>query len=179
MLTRFTGAARRAMVRAGTLALDAGRPTLDTGLLLLALAETRPFVLGTFTATPEAVREHVDTGDARGLLATLGIDLDEVRRRTRGGADDPARWRLARTPFKPLRVVLYGPLGEVPLAMHARKAVEVAMWRPGPVTGERLLWGLLADGSNGAGRILRAVGVEVPALVEEAGIPTRRRRCTA
>ncbi|WP_049562536.1 Clp protease N-terminal domain-containing protein [Nonomuraea sp. SBT364] len=171
MLTRFTDGARRTVIRAGTLALDAGRPVLDTGLLLLALAEIRPFALGSFTATPEAVREHVDTGDARALLATLGIDLAEVHRRTRAGADRPELWRLRRTPLRPLRVMLYGPLGAIPLAMHARKAVEVAQWRPGPVTGERLLWGLLADGANGAGRILHATGVDLPRLVDEAGIP--------
>ncbi|MER6582295.1 Clp protease N-terminal domain-containing protein [Nonomuraea sp. NPDC001023] len=45
---------------------------------------------------------------------------------------------------------------------------------PRPVTGERLLWGLLADGANGAGRLLREAGVDVAALVREAGIPSRR-----
>jgi hypothetical protein len=171
VLTRFTDEACRTMIRAGTIALDAGRPALDTGLLLLALAEIRPFALDAFTASPDAIREHVDTGDARALLATLGIDLDEVHRRTRAGTGRRDLWRLSRTPLRPLRVVLYGPLGEIPLTMHARKAVEVAGWRPGPVTGERLLWGLLADGKNGAGRILRATGVNLPRLVEQAGIP--------
>ncbi|WP_162795451.1 Clp protease N-terminal domain-containing protein, partial [Nonomuraea lactucae] len=97
MLSRFTEPATRAMIKAGALALDAGHPALTTDLLLLALAETRPFTLDAFTATPEAVRAHVDTGDARALLATLGIDLDEVRRRTRAGTDAPARWRLTRS----------------------------------------------------------------------------------
>jgi hypothetical protein len=164
------------MVRAGMLALDAGRPTLNTDLLLLALAETRPFALDAFTATPEAVRGHVDTGDAHALLATLGIDLAEVRRRIRPGTGDPTRWRLTRSRLRPLRVTLYGPLGAIPLAMHARKAVEVAqaLRRPGPVTGESLLWGLLADGSYGAARILRATGVDLCALVRETGMPVRR-----
>lgn len=174
MFASFTEPARRAMIRAGILALDAGRPALTTDLLLLALAETRPFTLGAFTATPESVRAHVDTGDAHALLATLGIDLAEVHRRTRPGTDDPARWRLTRSRLRPLRVTLYGPLGAIPLAMHARKVVEVARWRPGPVTGESLLWGLLADGSNGAARILRATGVDLCTLVRETGMPVRR-----
>ncbi|MEU4234720.1 Clp protease N-terminal domain-containing protein [Nonomuraea sp. NPDC026600] len=174
MLERFTGPARRALIRSGTLALDAGRPALTPDLLLLALAEIRPFSLDGFTVTAEDVRRHVDLGDRRELLATLGIDLDAVHRRTRAGTSDPSRWRLTRSRLNPLRVMLYGPLGAVPLAMHARKAVEVAMWRPGAVTGERLLWGLLADYSNGAGRILRAGGVDLRALVEEAGIPVAR-----
>ncbi|MEV1248968.1 Clp protease N-terminal domain-containing protein [Nonomuraea sp. NPDC050022] len=174
MLARFTNPARRTLIRAGTLALDAGRAALTPDLLLLALAEVRPFSLERFTVTAEDVRGQVDLGDTRELLATLGIDLDAVHRRTREGTADPARWRLTRSRLKPLRVTLYGPLGAVPLAMHARKAVEVAMWRPGAVTGERLLWGLLADCSNGVGRILRDGGVDLRALVEEAGIPMAR-----
>ncbi|MEO3891993.1 hypothetical protein [Nonomuraea sp. B5E05] len=40
--------------------------------------------------------------------------------------------------------------------------------------GGRLLWGLLADPANGAAVILADAGVDLPALVREAGIPTRR-----
>ncbi|WP_188195848.1 Clp protease N-terminal domain-containing protein [Nonomuraea sp. SYSU D8015] len=174
MFARFTEGARRAVVRAGILALDAGRPALDADLMLLALAEVRPFTLSTFTASARDVRERVDAGDARALLATLGIDLDEVHRRTRAGADEPGAWRLHRSRLRPLRVTLYGPLGQIPLAMHARKVIEVALWRPGPVTGEHLLWGLLADHANGAGGILADAGVDLPRLVREVGMPVRR-----
>ncbi|MEU8357264.1 Clp protease N-terminal domain-containing protein [Nonomuraea sp. NPDC048882] len=174
MFARFTQDARRAVVRAGIHALDAGRPALDAGLMLLGVAETRPFSLRSFTATADGVRERVGVGDARALLATLGIDLDEVRRRTRGGTDDPELWTLRRSALRPFRVTLYGPLGEIPLAMHARKVIEVAQWRPGPVTGERLLWGLLADHRNGAARILHETGVDLRELAREAHIPTRR-----
>ncbi|MEU6719260.1 Clp protease N-terminal domain-containing protein [Nonomuraea sp. NPDC046802] len=174
MFARFTQDARRAVVKAGILALDAGRPALDADLMLLGLAEVRPFALSSFTASAVDVRARVDIGDARALLATLGIDLDQIHRRTRAGTDDPRLWRLRRSRLRPLRVTLYGPLGQLPLAMHARKTIEVAMWRPGPVTGERLLWGLLADHANGAARILREAGVDLSALVREAGIPARR-----
>ncbi|MGW0805065.1 Clp protease N-terminal domain-containing protein [Nonomuraea sp. NPDC002799] len=174
MFARFTEGARRAVVAAGIRALDAGRPALDADLLLLGLAEVRPFALSSFTASEADVRARVDVPDARSLLATLGIDLDQVRRRTLPGAGVPGLWSLRRSRIRPLRVVLYGPLGEIPLAMHARKVIEVAMWRPGPVTGERLLWGLLADPANGAAGILRGAGVNLPALVHEAGIPSRR-----
>ncbi|MGR6922147.1 Clp protease N-terminal domain-containing protein [[Actinomadura] parvosata] len=169
MFARFTEGARNAVVRAGILALDAGRPALDADLMLLGLAEVRPFALRSFTATAADIRERVDTGDARALLATLGIDLDRVHRITRVGADDPASWSLRRSPLRPLRVMLYGPLGRLPLAMHARKAVEVALWwGPGrPVTGEDLMWGLLADHANGAARILADVGVDLRELVQE------------
>lgn len=175
MFARFTDGARSAFVRAGTLAIEAGRPVLDTDLLVLGLAEVRPFTLESFTATAQDVRGQVSVGDPRELLATLGIDVDEVRRRVRGGAssaDDPASWRLRRSIVRPLRVTLYGPLGSVLLSMHSRKVVEVAMWKRGAVTGEGLLWGLLADHSNGAARILHATGIHLPTLVSEARIPT-------
>ncbi|NUP00157.1 MAG: hypothetical protein HOW59_19755 [Nonomuraea sp.] len=174
MFERFTEDARRAVVRAGILALEAGRPALDADLMLLGVAEVRPFSLASFTASGADLRSRMGLGDPRPLLATLGIDLDEVRRRTRAGTGAPELWSLRRSRVRPLRVTLYGPLGQITLAMHARKVIEVAMWKPGPVTGERLLWGLLADGANGAGRLLRQAGVDVPALVREAGIPSRR-----
>ncbi|MEV4168860.1 hypothetical protein [Nonomuraea sp. NPDC049709] len=174
MFDRYTEGARRAMVRAGILALDAGRPALDADVILLGVAEVRPFSLPSFTASAADVRERVDVPDPGSLLATLGIDLAEVHRRTRAGTDEPERWTLRRSRVRPLRVTLYGPLGQIPLAMHARKVIEVAQWRPGPITGERLLWGLLADYANGVGRILCDAGVNLPDLVREAGIPTRR-----
>ncbi|MEV1170230.1 Clp protease N-terminal domain-containing protein [Nonomuraea sp. NPDC049784] len=174
MFDRFTEGARRAVVKAGILALDAGRSALDADLMLLGVAEARPFSLPSFTASAADVRARVDVGDARSLLATFGIDLDAVHRRTRTGLDAPGLWSLRRSRVRPLRVTLYGPLGEIPLAMHARKVIEVARWRPGPVTGERLLWGLLADHANGAATILRDAGVNLSELVREARIPTRR-----
>ncbi|MFI6321709.1 Clp protease N-terminal domain-containing protein [Nonomuraea sp. NPDC050556] len=171
MFTRFTEAARRAFVRAGTLAIEAGRPVLDTDLLVLGLAEVRPFDLESFTATADDVRGRVPVDSGRDLLASLGIDVDEIRRRARVDADDPSLWRLRRVL---LRVTLHGPLGSIPLSMHCRKVVEVALWKPGAVTGERLLWGLLADFSNGAAGLLHATGIDLRALAVEAHIPVAR-----
>ena len=174
MLSRFTDPARRALIRAGTLSLEARRPTLDPDLVLLALAETRPFDLESFISTPESIRALVNTGRDSELLATLGIDADEIRRRARQTLPD--RWRLTRTRL--LRVTLHGPIGSIPLAAHSRKVIEVAMWKPGPVTGERLLWGLLADFANGAARLLTQTGTDLRALVSEAGIPVHRSRAS-
>ncbi|MFB4268454.1 hypothetical protein [Nonomuraea sp. GTA35] len=119
----------------------------------------------------------MDTGDARALLATLGIDLDRAHRSTRAGADDPAPWSLRRSPVRPLRVMLYGPLGQLSLALHARKAVEVAMWRASgrPVTGEDLVWGLLEGHANGAARILAGAGADLCELVQELRGSAARR----
>ncbi|GAA2404937.1 Clp protease N-terminal domain-containing protein [Nonomuraea africana] len=176
MFDRFTDPARRAVVRAGILTMNAGRSALDTDLLLLGLAEEHPMP---HLPEPAALRPHIDTGRTRELLAAIGIDVEEVRRRTRHGLDDPSRWRLGRSRVNWLRVTLSGPMGVLPLRMHARKAIEVALWKPGPVTGERLLWGLLADAANGSARILRDGGADVRALVRVAGIPVHRARRTA
>ncbi|GAA3102766.1 Clp protease N-terminal domain-containing protein [Streptosporangium carneum] len=159
----FTQEARRVMVRAALLALDNGRATLDEDMLLLALAESWP-VEGV-TVTPEAVLAEIGTSpDDRELLATLGIDLDEIRRRVLRRRDDPAAWRLRRSRVRPLRVVLTGPAGDLPLTGRARKVVEVAMHWHGSgtaVTEEDLLRGLLADGSNASVAILRRLGVDL------------------
>ncbi|MBB5083815.1 hypothetical protein HNR40_009320 [Nonomuraea endophytica] len=170
MFARFTDSARHAFVTAGVLALEAGHGRLGTDMLLLALAETRPFSLDSFTATAASLRERLELRDTRALLAGLGISLDDVRQRTLPGVGE---WRLTRHRLRPLRVVLYGPRGEIALTGGARKVVEVALWRPGAVTGESLLWGLLADGGNGAARHLQGAGVNVRALVNEVRMPTR------
>ena len=64
----------------------------------------------------------------RELLATFGIDLDEVRRRavmaTR--SDDPGRWRLRRSPVCLLRLTLGGPATQIVLDESGRKVIEVA-----------------------------------------------------
>ena len=169
MFARFTPEARRTTIRAGLAALDEGRTTLDEDMFLLALAESWP-VAG-FTVTPEAVRTEIGerraaegrAGD-RELLATLGIDLDEIRRRIPVRRDDPSAWRLRRSRVRPLNVVLVGPVGDLPLTGRARKVVEVAMnWRGSGsrVTDEDLLRGLLADGSNTSVSILRHLGVDL------------------
>ncbi|GII83485.1 hypothetical protein Ssi03_14750 [Sphaerisporangium siamense] len=178
-LDTYTTAARRAMARAGVLAAGAGHRTVDDVHLLLALTETRPFERPptAFTLTPKAARavmEITDDQDARDrvLLATLGIDLDEVRRRLRGPAPsgDPALWRLHRARLRPLRVTLSGPPGDLVLTGKARKVIEVAAWRaPGPVRGEDLLWGVLCDHTNPALRVLRAGGVDICGLAAELG----------
>ncbi|MEV7011438.1 Clp protease N-terminal domain-containing protein [Streptosporangium sp. NPDC051022] len=166
MFTGFTPEARRVMVRAALLSLDNGRAALDEDMLLLALAESWP-VTG-FEVTADAVLAQIGpSGNDRELLATLGVDLEEIRRRMPVRRDDPAAWRLRRSRLRPLHVVLTGPVGDLPLTGRARKAVEVAVhWHgAGPeVTEEDLLRGLLADGSNTSVSILRRLGVDLPLL---------------
>jgi hypothetical protein len=175
-LAAFSPSARLAVIRAGMAAADCGQRRLSDGFLLLALAEgeplARPVELGVTTSGIRAAMEaRAPRRRDRELLATFGIDLDEVRRRavvaTR--SDDPARWRLRRSPVRPLRVTLSGPSGAIVLNEGGRKAIEVARWasrrghRP-LVEREDLLWGVLADGSSESVRILRRGGADLGRL---------------
>ncbi len=170
MLGRFTPEARRTIVRAGRLAAEAGRPALGDAFLLLALAEARPV-----GASAGDLRREVGApeGRDRALLAVLGIDADEVRRRAREATatrpDDPALWTLRRSPLRPLRVTLSGPGAAMVLDGSGRKAVEVALWtcrrsRRARAGHDDLLRGLLADGAGEAVGVLRRLGVDVGEL---------------
>ncbi|GAA1502769.1 hypothetical protein GCM10009677_38100 [Sphaerisporangium rubeum] len=178
MFRRYTASAHRAMARAGLLSLEAGRTVLDEDAVLLALAETRPFEgpLGEFSLDAEAVRVSVVPPGEGESLAALGIDTGRVRRRMAGlfPVDDPAHWHLRRSTVRPLRVTLYGPVGELVLTARARKVVEVAAHHGGTVvTGEDLLRGLLADGRNRSISLLRHHGVPLHPLAAALGLTSR------
>lgn len=177
MLTAFAPPARQTVIRAGLLAREGGTRRLGDGYLLLALAEGQPFTGPVDLAvTPAMVHAELKAqapGHDRELLATLGIDLDEVRRRALGATstrlDDPSLWRLRRSRVRPLRVTLTGPAAEITLNEGGRKAIEVARWasRRGHrtlVAREDLLWGLLADASSESVRILRRCHVDLGRL---------------
>jgi Clp amino terminal domain, pathogenicity island component len=180
MFASFTPSARQAVVRSGLTAADAGRDVLGTDFLLLGLIEVDGFdpPLERLSVTAAGVRAEIERrhGTApprdRELLATLGIDLDEVRRRTAAATstspDDPRLWRLSRSRVRPLRVELAGPARLLQLDGRGRKAIEVALYyarrRHAPVTCEDLLVGLLADGSNESVRILCRLRVDLRQL---------------
>jgi hypothetical protein len=177
-LTTFAPPARRTVVRAGMLARDYGRDRLSTEFFLLALAEgqplSKPVDMGITAAMIRAeINARRTARQDRELLAALGIDLDEVRRRALGTAttrlDDPSQWQLHRCRVRPLRVTLSGPAAEIVLDESGRKVIEVAQWvsRRGRRTltdREDLLWGLLADASSESVRILRRGGVDLRRL---------------
>jgi hypothetical protein len=175
-LAAFSPQAREVIIRAGMTAADCGQRRLSDGFLLLALAEgeplARPVDLGvTASRIRAAIEARAPRRRDRELLATLGIDLYEVRRRAvvATGVDDPARWRLRRSPLRPLRVTLSGPATQIVLDESGRKVIEVARWvsRRGHRTlaeREDLLWGLLADGRSESVRILRRDGTDLSRL---------------
>ena len=178
MLTTFAPPARQAVIRAGLLATERGMSRLSDGYLLLALAESQPRTCPVdLGITADMVRAQLKAQARRRhdreLLATLGIDLDEVRSRVLGATsmrlDDPALWRLRRSRVRPLRVTLTGPAAEITLNEGGRKVIEVARWvsRRGhrtQVTREDLLWGLLADASSESVGILRHCRVDIGRL---------------
>jgi hypothetical protein len=195
IMDRFTDNAGRAFVEAGLGAIHRGRDLLDTDVLLLGLFEAQAAnnTLGRQTDLRSVRREvdrpapTVDDGEPahrrrdRDLLATLGIDLDEVTSRMYRAAgvtrDDPRLWTLRRSPVRWLRLTLSGPAGSVQLTGHSRKVVEVASWAAGhgrPITGDHLLWGLLADGTNQSVRLLHRLGVDLHPIWTD--MKTRSRR---
>jgi hypothetical protein len=175
MLAGFAPSARQAIIRAGMLSADARREVLSTDMMLLGLAETGPLSVAADSVTAVGVRAEIeDLHDQpqrdQELLAALGIDLEEVRRRvgeaTSMHRDDFALWQLRRSRIRPLRVTLRGPGIEIPLDEGGRKVIEVARWAGGrgqrTVAGrEDLLWGLLADGSNASVHIMKRLNVDL------------------
>ena len=177
-ITRFAPPALRTLIRAGMLASDYAQDRLSTEFLLLALAEdqplARPVDLGiTAAMIRAAIAARTPARPDRDLLATLGIDADEVRRRvldaTATRPDDPFLWQLHRSRIRPLRVILTGPATEIVFDESGRKVIEVAAWasrrghRP-LIHREDLLWGLLADGSSTSVQILRRGHVDLRRL---------------
>lgn len=176
MFARFSPSAREAVVRAGDLTAAAGRDRIGTEFLLLALCEdeqTGPALREhgvTAAAVQDAVaaalgrpRPHTD----RELLATLGVDLDEIRRRAR--ALGAARlWRVRRSPLWPLRVAVVGPARDLAFTGGGRKVLEVALWRrrrtARPVQPHDLLFGILCDRRSNAMRILCHLRLDFHAL---------------
>jgi hypothetical protein len=179
-LLAFTPAARTAVVRAGLAAASTGRDVLGPEFLLLALADGEPLAgrPGGLGVSAAAVRAQIGlTGGSRAadsdLLAALGIDAAEVRRRAAQATgirpDDPRLWTLRRSRLRPLRVTLRGPATTAVLDEGGRKVIEVATWtcrkaERGLAEREDLLWGLLADFASPAVQILLRLGTEIGVL---------------
>jgi ATP-dependent Clp protease ATP-binding subunit ClpA len=182
MFQRFTPAARQVVVRGQDEARRFGHPWLGTEHLLLGVLAD-PGAPGVSVLTDLGVT--VDTGrvalgqlvGAGGLcesdaeaLRTLGIDLDEVRRRVEAsfgpGALDEVprrwprrRWRRGRCGrCEPAAVTGYLPF--MPRAKRAleRAAGEAAALGDGHIGVEHLLLGLLDPRGNMAVELLRRLG---------------------
>jgi ATP-dependent Clp protease ATP-binding subunit ClpA len=177
MFERFTKAARTVVVLAQEDARQRGQECISTEnvlLAVLAIPGTRGATLlaqagVTARGIEDALRAD-DPGDGNAgdaaALATLGIDLDEVRRRIEetfgpGALDRRRRFRTGHIPFD-------AHVKKV-LGLALREAVRIGDRHIGT---EHVLLGLLHTGTGRAQRILDGHGVTLRAMrraVDEPG----------
>jgi ATP-dependent Clp protease ATP-binding subunit ClpA len=174
MFERFTKEARAAVVDAQVVAHALHSPTIDTRHLLVAVTEAdggpAASALRAAGLDPADVaargRRSIGAGDALDAeaLAAVGVDLDEVRRRTDevfgAGALDRAGARRTRRG------------AHVPFATDAKKALELALreairLKDSGIDSPHLLLGVLRADSPGR-RVLTdaldAAGADADAL---------------
>jgi ATP-dependent Clp protease ATP-binding subunit ClpA len=179
MFERFTDEARQAVVRAQAEARSLGHTWIGTEHLLLGVV-SQPDTPGVeallrLGVTPDAVREILtqvvgsDLGpkDAD-ALRTLGIDLDEVRRRVEAsfgpGALQPLPRRRRRGLLGRWRIQDCEPAGRIPFAPRAKKALELALrealaLKDNHLGSEHILLGLVRANDNLAIDVLKRLGV--------------------
>jgi ATP-dependent Clp protease ATP-binding subunit ClpA len=168
---RFHQDARRAVSRAQHEAVRAGQGRIGCEHLLLGLlAEPGPAAAALTAAglEPATLRNQLPRGplaepdplDAD-ALASIGIDLDQVRRAAEAtfgpGALDRARLTRARRP------------GPMCLTAESKKALELALraaqrLRHREITGGHLLIGIIDQGHN------RALGLLGESAIDPAGL---------
>ena len=177
MFERFTEDAREVVERAQAEARALGHDYIGTEHLLLGAAATDgdvARVMATNGATPDALRDALraelgDGGPDAAALATLGIDLDEIRRRVEATFGEGALERR-----RPARA------GHVPFTPRSKKALELAL-REAIARGdkhigtEHVVLGTLRDEKALASGILRRVGAD-PERIREALSPAGSRR---
>ena len=171
MFERFSQDARRVVLRARHEAVRAGRDRLGCEHLLLGLlAEPGPAASAMTEAGLELAalrarllaggRAEPDPLDAD-ALASVGIDLDTVRRATDAmfgpGALDRAGHGRARRP------------GRLRVTADAKQALGLALdaavkLRQKEISGGHLLIGIIDQGDNGALGLLAAFAVDTPGL---------------
>jgi len=164
MFERFTHEARTVVGRAEAEATALGADHIGTEHLLLALAGEWGDVLRTLGVDGDALRREIaamgreDPGrlDAD-ALASIGIDLDEVRRRVEAGFGPGALARRRR------RSARGRVLNHRPFTPRAKKALELSL-REALALGHRhigaghLMLGVVRDGDSGAARALERAG---------------------
>lgn len=181
MFERFTDEARAAVFRAGEEARALGHSYIGIEHLLLGVAEVpgrgalglRRLGFDAEAARGELVRIVGVTASDEEALRSIGIDLDEVRRRVEEafgpGALDPDA-RSLRGLRRRRRRCDGGPLSRrLPITPRAKKGLELALreairLRNDAIGTEHLLLGLVRGDGTVAVRLLRAQGIEPGAL---------------
>jgi ATP-dependent Clp protease ATP-binding subunit ClpA len=170
MFERFTEDARTVLVQARAHADALQHGWIGTEHLLLGLLDGRAArLLAPWDVSPEWVLAEVERiigrGDPAldaGALATLGIDLDEVRERverTFGPGALSGRRGCRRGWFGPR--VPFTPKAKKALELSLREALALA---DSAIGAEHVLLGLLRGGDGVAAQILRSRGVEHAAV---------------
>ncbi len=177
MFERFSAQARETVAQAREQAHLLHHGYIGCEHLLLALSGGRGTpaagALAAFGLDTAALREGVigvvgpaDAGLDAGALASLGIDLDVVRRVTEASF---GRGALDRGRHQRGRPCAGGPL---PFTPRAKKALQLAL-RAAVRSGDReistghLLLGVIEQRDNAALRVLKAAGVPAGALRQE------------
>jgi ATP-dependent Clp protease ATP-binding subunit ClpC len=164
MFERFTAPAKRSITLAQDEAMTLGHEFIGTEHILLGLAGAeigaarevlREHGVDTRSARAETVRLLTEAGipnttgaDKKEALASLGIDLDEIRRRAEE-AFGPGRFRYPRPAFT--------PQAKKTLELSLREAVRLGHEHVG---SEHLLLGLLAEGDGVGIQVLTALRVD-------------------
>lgn len=170
MFERFTGEAREAVVSAQATAVRLGHQHIGTEHLLLGLTQSvgdppvveafRAFGINTASCEQQLRRIIGNNELDADAMRSVGIDLDEITRRTEAqfgpGALDPdegarSRRRRRRT--------------HLPFSTEAKQALEFALrealsLQDKKITGSHILLGLLRAGGLGV-RVLAAQGASV------------------
>jgi ATP-dependent Clp protease ATP-binding subunit ClpA len=172
MFERFTREARQSVEQARLEARALGHQCVGTEHLLIGVAAgsgRAAGVLADHGATPDAVRAAVAAPLDADALASLGIDLEEIRRRVEAefgpGALERGRRRHRR------RHVEFTPDAKKALELSLREALAAGDNHIGP---EHVLLGLLRDEKVEAVAVLRRTGAPV-AAVRDALKPAKRR----
>lgn len=196
MFQRFDDEALAAVQATQNEAIGLGHNHLGTEHLLLGII-ANPYTRAAHLLTAQGVDADVvrqgiakvlpipdrPFRDPAPLLSTLGIDLDEIRRRaeTTFGADTvrrvavrEARRRRRRLRFRRCVPIAPSPLGLDPFGFTPRAkhtlelAAEEADQRRQLVTPTHLLLGVLIEGRGLAWDILAQAGVSLPHLTDAA-----------
>lgn len=176
MFERFTPEARRTVVEARARGAKRGRT--GTEHLLLAVSGTdhpAAAALRERGAGPAAVEVAIAAaaGDDREALATLGIDLDEVRRAVEasfgaGALEAPAGRRRRRLRCEPAP---FTPRAKRCLQLALREAIRAGDGFVGP---EHLVLALVRTDDTAAWRVLDRLGVDQREL--RSAVEAARRR---
>jgi ATP-dependent Clp protease ATP-binding subunit ClpA len=169
MFERFTREARAVVVRAHAEATALGHDHVGTEHLLLALAggDEPPPAIGVPHAALRAAVAALHRDGAEGLdgaaLASIGIDLEEVRRNVEESFG-PGALARRRAPRGRLRAAAQGPFTPRARAALEQSLREAVALRHRHIGARHVLLGVVRDPASGAAAALRLSGTSAQAV---------------